>query len=58
MTVPAADAAYVAQVLRAQGHDPDAEDVARVVRVLAGELTIEEAYAEVDAELGMPSEHA
>lgn len=48
---PAERAAQVALVLRAQGHKPDAEDVDRVARLLAGELTIEAAYADAALEL-------
>jgi hypothetical protein len=32
------------------GHFPDAEDMDRVNRILSGKITIEEAYAEVDAQ--------
>lgn len=32
------------------GHFPDGEDLDRVARILDGKLTIDEAYAEVDAQ--------
>lgn len=53
MTGPPADrASRIALVLRAQGPEPDAEDVDRALRLLAVTLTAEQAYAEVDAEFG------
>lgn len=56
MTEPqwAKRAAHVAQVLVGQGHSPDVEDVERIRRLLAGELTIEAAYAEVDGQFAVP----
>ncbi len=45
------DAEATAQVLRAQGHKPDAEDLDRLRRMMAGELSVEGAYAEIDAQV-------
>lgn len=46
------DPADVEAVLRAQGHKPDGEDIDRLQRLLRGEVTLAEAYAELDAEFG------
>lgn len=49
MIEPTAERVWIALTLRAQGHDPTPEVVDRIARLRAGELTVEGAYAEVDA---------
>jgi hypothetical protein len=42
-----------AQVVKGQqlaGHFPDSEDIDRIQRILSGEISIEDAFVEIDAE--------